>query len=160
MTEDSEPDRRKPDDRFWGAAESSELAEIYREDDDSIVVCVGRARFVDAKGDPIELKSWRVGGDLWCIKRTTECDDRESEAVRVSRPRLHAYCIAGGADLAMLKLDLGTRRLTSPLDGPLNRYLDEAQFDRLCGLVRSKFPDIDLPLCAKVLRFPQSRRRE
>lgn len=124
------------------------------------MVCVGRARFVDAKGEPVELKSWRVGGDLWCVERATEWDREKSKSVRVSPPRLNAYCISGGADLTMLELDLGTQRLTSRVSGPLDRYLDQSQFDRLIGLVKPKFPDIDLPLGAKVLPFPPGQRRK
>jgi hypothetical protein len=145
---DSEPDNRKPDDRYWGDADNDHLAEVYQESDDSIIVCVGRARFVDAKGEPVELKSWRVGGDLWCVGRATEWDGNISKSVPVSPPRLYAYCISGGADLTMMKLDLGTGQLTSPVNVPLDRYLDPAQFNRLIGLVRPKFPDIDLPLGA------------
>jgi hypothetical protein len=102
-----------------------------------ISVCFGVCFWTDAKGLMILEEDYRVGGEVWRVHK----NDPDPYP---SRP--HAHCIDGCRRFVGCKLHLGTRQLFAPNNKPLDRFLDQRQFDRLIELVRPKFPGVMLPL--------------
>jgi hypothetical protein len=102
-----------------------------------ISVCCGVCFWTNAKGLMILEEDYRVGGEVWRVHKS-DADPYPS--------RPHAHCIDGCRRFVGCKLHLGTRQLFAPNNKPLDRFLDQRQFDRLIELVRPKFPDVILPL--------------
>lgn len=102
-----------------------------------ISVCCGVCLWTDATGLMILEEDYRVGGEVWRVHKN-DADPYPS--------RPHAHCIDGSRRFVGCKLHLGTGRLFAPNKKPLDRFLDQRQFDRLIELVRPKFPGVVLPL--------------
>lgn len=112
-------------------------ARVIEESEDSISVSCGLTRWVYRSGERYVEKDYRVGGEVWRVNKY-DADPFPSSP--------HAHCIDGRARFVGCKLHLGTRQLFSPKNDPLDRFLDEKQFDSLISLIRRKFPEIKLPL--------------
>ena len=102
-----------------------------------ISVCVGVSRWTDVNGSLRLEEDYRVGGEVWRVHK----NDPDPFP---SRP--HAHCVGGSNRFVGCKLHLGTRQLFTSKNKPLDRFLDEGQFERLIEIVSGKFPDLTLPL--------------
>lgn len=100
-------------------------------------MCVGVSRWTRADGSLRLEEDYRVGGEVWRVHK----NDPDPFP---SRP--HAHCVGGSSRFVGCKLHLGTRQLFASNNKPLDRFLDEGQFERLIEMVRGKFPDLMLPL--------------
>jgi hypothetical protein len=112
---------------------------IVEVSEDFISICCGVCFWTDREGLAILEEDYRIAGEVWRVHK----NDPDPLP---SRP--HAHCIGGSGRFVGCKLHLGTRRLFTSKNRPLNRFLDRGQFDRLIEMVRPKFPEFVLPLQA------------
>lgn len=102
-----------------------------------ITVCCGVSLWTKANGRLHLEEDYRVAGEVWRVHKN-DADPYPS--------RPHAHCIGGARRFVGCKLHLGTRQLFTGSNEPLDRFLAQAQFDRLIELISPKFPEIVLPL--------------
>jgi|ERR1017187_2421150 hypothetical protein len=107
--------------------------------EDSISVNCGVSLWARSNGLIYLEEDYRVAGEVWRVHK----NDPDPYP---SRP--HAHCISGSRRFIGCKLHLGTRQLFTAGNQPLDRFLNENQFDRLIELVRPKFPGVVLPIPA------------
>lgn len=109
---------------------------ILAEEEGFLDLTVGQLRQVNENGYSLLQKDYRVGGEVWRVHK----GDADPFT---SRP--HAHCVGGAERFQGLKLHLGTSELYRG-PRPMGLRMDPKQFDRLCVLIRPKFPGLILPL--------------
>lgn len=110
---------------------------VVERSEDFIAVSCGVCLWTTAEGLLHLEEDYRVAGEVWRVHKS-DPDPLPSDP--------HAHCIGGSKRFVGCKLHLGTRQLFTSTNKPLDRYLDEGQFERLIELIRPKFPEIFLPL--------------
>jgi hypothetical protein len=113
--------------------------EIVEQTAEYVSITLGLAQWVNADEMFFLEEDFNVKGEIWRVHKS-DPDPLPSDP--------HAHCIAGSRRFVGCKLHLGTRELYDGKNKPLGRYLYKKQFDRLIELIRSKFPEITLPLKA------------
>jgi hypothetical protein len=90
--------------------------------EDFISISVGLAAWTNAEGFYVVEKDYHVGGEVWRVHKY----DPDPFP---SRP--HAHCIGCRRRFIGCKLHLGTRQLFNNRNDPVDKFLDQSQFDRL-----------------------------
>lgn len=116
---------------------AQEEDEFIDDTEDFVDAHVGISDWVTLDGKYIfEGAEFKVNGEIWRIHKN-DPDPYPSSP--------HAHCVGGPENLLGCKLHLGTGELFRGRQS-LGRKMHISQFKRLIELLRSRFPDLELPI--------------